>query len=145
MIKNELRTEIILNTPPAAVWKELTHLSAWSAWNPFIVKAKGTLKVGCTLENTFMNKGKPMVIKPKVIHVQDQQKFAWQGSALMGGFKGEHYFILEPLTPNQTKLIQGEKFTGWLVWLILPLIKEQTHRGFIAMNRALKTRLESKF
>lgn len=84
-----------------------------------------------------------MTFKPVVTHVEENQKFAWLGSALLGGFKGAHYFVLEKTEDNKVKLTHGERFLGWLVWLILPLIRKQTLAGFIGMNKAFKARVES--
>jgi len=141
--KNELRTEIILNAPAEKIWEVLTNLSAYSAWNPFIVKASGKIIEGERLNNTLMNNGKPMTFKPQVTAVAENKRFEWLGTALMGGFKGRHYFELEDAGKSRTKLIHGEHFSGFLSGLIFPLLRKNTLSGFMAMNRALQSRLES--
>lgn len=63
---------------------------------------------------------------------------------MKGVFDGEHYFILEEITPNQTRFIQGENFTGLLSAILMKMIGEDTRGGFISMNEALKTQVEAQ-
>lgn len=137
----EIKTEVVLNAPIEKVWAILTDLETWSEWNPFIIQASGDATVGSKLTNTLVNNEKPMVFQPVVTELEINKKFAWLGSAFAGGFKGRHYFALEAINHNQVKLTHGETFFGWLVWLIFPLIKQQTLQGFERMNEALKLRI----
>ncbi len=142
--KNKIRTEIIIEANASKVWNVLRNLSEWSEWNPFMTEASGNIEAGESLRLCFSSKNKKMVITPRVQKVEKEKSFSWKGSAMAGAFVGEHYFILEKEDENITKLIHGENFNGWLVWLILPLLKADTLKGFMEMNRALKNRVESK-
>ena len=42
----ELRTEIEISAPPAAVWEVLTDFARYPEWNPFLVEVQGSPKVG---------------------------------------------------------------------------------------------------
>lgn len=138
----ELKTEIILNATPDKVWNALLDFGAYASWNPFIPSIKGEAKVGGQLTNTMVNKGKEMVFKPRVTKVEENKCFEWLGATMGGLFKGRHYFILEDLGNNQTKLIHGEKFTGLLSNPVIAMIGEETLLNFQRMNKALKNKVE---
>jgi hypothetical protein len=78
-----------------------------------------------------------MDFKPLVLNNQFSREFRWKGKlGIRGIFDGEHYFILEEITPNQTRFIQGENFTGLFSGLLIKKIGEYTKRGFVSMNEA---------
>jgi hypothetical protein len=87
-------------------------------------KIEGELDVGSKLEVTIKAPNRdPMTFKPVVLKVNPNEEFRWKSKMWAGFlFTGEHYFILEPIGQETTKLIQGEKFTGILVsFLAKPL------------------------
>jgi uncharacterized protein YndB with AHSA1/START domain len=51
----ELRTSIDIAAPPERVWEVLTQLAAYPEWNPFIVRAEGTVAVGERLSPRMQN------------------------------------------------------------------------------------------
>ena len=58
-----------------------------------------------------------------------------------GVFDAEHYFLLEHISDNQTRLIHGGTFTG----ILAPLMRKalaKTKEEFLRMNAALKTERE---
>ena len=139
----EIKTEITINSPIEKVWQILVKFQDHPHWNPFITKISGELTPGTTL-NVFIcppNK-KGMRFKPKLIKMEPNKELRWVGKlGLATLFQGEHYFLLEAITPQQTKLIHGEIFSGWLVPLLKKDLTGATKQGFIAMNEALKTKL----
>ena len=72
-----------------------------------------------------------------------QKTFRWLGHLLIPGlFDGEHIFELEPFSENSTRLIQREEFQGILVGLFWRNLDTDVRSGFVAMNEALKKRVE---
>ena len=139
-----IRTEIIIDAPKNAVWDILTDFSRYAEWNPFIIKAEGNLEKGRYIRNTMLNDGKQFVFKPRILSVIAHQYFDWLGSLFIKGlFDGHHYFEIEEISPNQTRLIQGEHFSGILSGIILRKIAESTRKNFISMNVAVKQRAET--
>lgn len=138
----EIKTEIIINASQEAVWTVLTDFEAYPSWNPFLVSIKGDKHVGGRLTNTMRTGSKDQVFKPRIEKFDKNHSFEWLGKLPLGMFNGRHYFILEALSPTQTKLIHGEHFSGWLRGLIMNKIGEETQQNFIKMNRALKAEAE---
>lgn len=56
-------------------------------------------------------------------------------------FDAEHYFLLEHICDNHTRLIHGGTFTGILATLMRKAL-EKTKEEFLRMNIALKTERE---
>jgi hypothetical protein len=140
----EIYTELEINAPAERVWELLTALDAFPQWNPFIRKASGELKEGARLEVFIQPPGsKGMTFRPVVLRVQPARELRWRGRLLIPGlFTGEHVFTLEPLKPDQVRLVQREEFRGILVPLLWHSLDRDTRRGFVEMNQALKARAE---
>jgi len=84
-----------------------------------------------------------MDFTPEVLVADKNAELRWVGRlGFKGIFDGEHYFILEETAEGTTILHHGENFTGILAYPLLALIKDDTLKGFEAMNKALKARVE---
>ena len=140
-----LQTEIVINASPEKVWNILTDFAKFPEWNPFVVKAEGKPELGSYLRVELKNGNGVSVFKPKVLVVEKNRAFEWLGSfPIPGLFNGHHYFRIEPINNDQVKFVHGEEFTGLLAGLIMKQIGEQTQKGFMNMNKALKERAEKK-
>jgi hypothetical protein len=140
-----LETEITINASLNVVWDILLDHSAYPDWNPFITQISGPTQPG---ENLVVNlkppDGKSMEFKPRVLANEKEKEFRWIGKLFVKGiFDGEHYFLLDPVGPNETLFTQGENFTGILSGLMMKMIGENTKVGFESMNKALKKQAES--
>jgi hypothetical protein len=143
-MKQEIKTEIAIESSCERVYEILTNLSSYSAWNPFIVRSEGYAITGKTIKNTMKNGDKEIVFRPKVLKAEQGVAFEWLGSLLFKGlFDGHHYFHIQKIEENKINLIHGEKFSGILSGMILRKIGDQTRGNFIKMNRALKTEAET--
>jgi hypothetical protein len=141
---HELKTEIIIQASPEKVWQLLMDFNNYPSWNPFINSISGRAitgeKISCKLR---MENGKTMTFTPKVLAVEVGKKFEWLGHLLLPGlFDGNHYFYIEKINDAQVKFIHGERFKGILAGMVMKSIGEDTKKGFIKMNIALKEQAE---
>ncbi|PSL07807.1 SRPBCC domain-containing protein [Cecembia rubra] len=140
----KIRTEIIINASKEKVWDILTDFDKYQHWNPFIVKSQGLAIPESYLVNTMKNGDRFITFKPKVLKVEPNKYFDWQGKLWFKGlFDGHHFFHIEEIHPNQVKLIHGENFSGLMSKMILKKIGQQTRESFEHMNKALKKAAES--
>jgi hypothetical protein len=140
-----IETQIVIDAPPLKVWGILTDFPAMPTWNPFIRTISGTPAPGDSLVVQIAPPGQSaMTFKPTVLIATPERELRWLGT-FMGRwiFAGEHYFVLDQVSPGTTHLTHGERFSG----LLRPLIMRRqmlaaTKQGFVAMNEALKRRSE---
>jgi hypothetical protein len=139
-----IHTEIGILAPPAQVWDVLAAVDKWPEWNPF-AKVSGRLAVGERLTVEIRPPGKrPMTFRPTVVGFEPGRELRWLGHlGVPGLFDGEHGFRLRPENTGRCRFEQFETFRGLLVAPLFLMAGNATRQGFEAMNRALKTRVES--
>ncbi len=139
MAERRIETSIEIEASPKKVWSLLTDFARMGAWNPFIKSISGTLVPGGRLAVHIVPPGKSgMRFKPTILAVNSERELRWLGRLLLPGiFDGEHYFLLEPVGLDRTRLTQGEKFSGILVGAFGGALSA-TKDGFEAMNVALR-------
>ena len=71
----ELRREIDIDAPPAAVWAVLTDTRSYSEWNPFMPHLVGELREGAKLEVRIEPPGgRAMTFKATVVAVEPDRE-----------------------------------------------------------------------
>jgi hypothetical protein len=144
--ETSLNTEIEINGSTEQVWSTFMDHDEYPNWNPFLKEITGSTSVGDNIKVTMQTEGNdPMLFEPVVLVNTENQEFRWIGKLFVKGFfDGEHVFTLEAMEPGKTKFVQRENFTGLFAGLFMRLIGEDTKVGFVAMNEALKSQVESK-
>ena len=139
----EIATQIEIDAPPADVWRVLMGFAEFEHWNPFIRSLEGKPFEGERLRALLEPPGgKAMTFRPTVVRVSESREFRWLGHFLFPGlFDGEHIFELEDLE-GRTRFVQREQFRGILAGPMLRMIGDKTRGGFVAMNEALRDRVE---
>ncbi len=142
-VERLIETTTQINASAARVWAILTDFARMPSWNPFIKSISGNLAEGARLCVCIAPPGKSgMRFKPIILIVRPERELRWLGRLLIPGiFDGEHYFLLEPIAENQTRLTQREKFSGLLIGLSSGTLSA-TEAGFKGMNSALKQEAE---
>ncbi len=143
MIQRHIETEIEIEAPAACVWRLLTDFNHMPSWNSFITEISGNLAQGETLSVRIAPPGKTaMRFNPVILTARPNLELRWLGRLLVPAvFDGEHYFLLEPLDEQRTRLRHGETFSGFLVGMLSGMLPA-TQQGFEAMNSALKAQAE---
>ena len=126
------------------MWAELSAVSTYPAWNPFITSFEGELVVGNRVEVRIAPPGgRPMTFRPTITVVEEGRRLEWLGRLLVPGvFDGRHSFHLQDLGAGRTRLTQAETFSGVLVALTGTTL-DRTREGFEAMNQAVRLRAET--
>ena len=141
---NLIKTSITINASAQRVWDILVDLESYSQWNPFILRAQGTIALGQRLVcEPKLPGGRQYTFTPRITRCIPGTEFAWTGDVIHSALAaGEHIFKLREIAPNKVELIHDEVFTGLLAPLVMYFAKYQTTQGFILMNEALQTRAE---
>jgi hypothetical protein len=137
-------TFIDIDAPPEKIWEVLMDFKSWETWNAFIPLVEGNLQVGERMLIKVVSPGlKPMIFKPTVFVVHPYREIIWGGSFLKIIYRGDHAFILEPISGGKTRFRQIERFMGPLVLFMGGMIKK-TELGYQQMNFALKKEVENR-
>lgn len=137
----EVESMVDIDAPPEAVWRVLTDFERFRAWNPFIVKASGDVRLGGVVHLTVRAfPSSPMRISfVATITVCDRaRELRWRGdfgAPWIGA--GDHVFSLAPRGPGRTCFLQRETFSGLLPRVVRPALALTARRGFERMNEAL--------
>jgi hypothetical protein len=138
-----LFTDIDIDATPEQVWEVLTDVTAYRAWNPFIVRAEGVVEAGRRLTLTMQPVGgRAMTLRPRLVEVDVPRRLRWRGTVGVPGLMdAEHTFTLEP-RGSGTRLVHEEDFRGVLVPFLAASLDRNTLPAFVAMNEALRSRVE---
>jgi hypothetical protein len=142
-MKREISHTIHIDASPEDVWSVMTDTAAFPAWNPFIRKLDGELRVGARLSVTVQPPGRrSSSFRPTVLAADPPCALRWLGRVLIPGlFDGEHSLLIEATTGGGSRFTQAERFSGILVRLVGGTL-DSTEVGFQQMNEALKARVE---
>jgi hypothetical protein len=143
-MSKHLVTQIDIAAEPERVWQVLTELTGYEQWNPFIVRAEGTVEPGSRLTLRMQPvEGKATTQRPTVLEARRAERLRWLGRVGVPGlFDADHTFLLEPRDGGGTTLRQNEEFRGVLVPFLSRTLDRGTLPAFHAMNQALKHRAE---
>ncbi len=142
-MSKRLTAHVDIQAAPDRVWAVLTDLAAYPEWNPFIVRAEGVVGQGRRLTLTMQPVGgRAVTVRPRLVAVTIQRELRWRGVlGIPGLMDAEHSFVLQPHAGG-TRLIQQEMFRGVLVPLLAGSLDRKTLPAFVAMNEALKQRVQ---
>ena len=101
-------------------------------------------RTGEFLRITFKLSGRDVQsFRPTVLAAEEGKELCWRGRlVILGLLDGGHYFRVEPLEAMATRVTNVEKFSGVLAGLVLSRLAESIREANMAMNRALKERVE---
>ncbi len=137
-MSHSIRTEVVIEANPEAVWAVLTDFASHAEWDPFLVAVEGKPTLGSRLAVRFHN---GTTFRPTVTEASEGRALEWLGKLFLSGlFDGRHRFELIP-EQDRTRLIHSERFSGLLVPLLKRMLSD-AERGFRAFNTALKQRVE---
>lgn len=140
-----ISTEIGIDASAPRVWAALVDFAAYPLWNPFVRFIAGDPRVGAVLTVSICPPGgRGMTFRPVVVEATPGRALRWRGSLVVRGlFDGEHTFRIEPVRDGAVRFVHEERFSGLFVPLARRNLAGATRAGFVAMNAALKARVES--
>lgn len=148
MLERTVTTEIAIAATPWAVWRVLTDVSSWSAWNPTVVElaVRGGLRPGNRVR-LALDFGPPVGVRrfaARMRRVEAARELSWTGG-IFGVALATHWFRIEadPAGDPQRVLFRhGETMRGTAVPMIWPLVGPRLQAGYTRMNEALRRRCE---
>jgi len=141
----ENRDEIIIQATPEEVWEVLTDFDRHAEWNPLIYQAKGVVEVGRRIKVSARSGSLDMKYRCLVVKVELHREFQWKWHVVLPFLIGaDHIFKIEPITEKSVHFINREIFKGILVPFLTKLLFVQGKESMVAMDKALKERVEKQ-
>jgi hypothetical protein len=133
-----------VQAPAEVIWARIYDLERWSEWNPLYPRAAGEIRIGRPLSLTLAIPGQPQrPIQPVVLEWVPDEQLHWRLSLMGGLVRTVRYIEIEQLAEASCIVSNGEIFGGWMGPVLARRMGRAIHRGFIAMNEALKARAEA--
>ena len=135
---------IEINAPRELVWEILEDLAQYPQWNPFTVKAEGSLKVGNAIDlHVKMPKRGDRIQTEIVEKIDSPHCLSWGMklgiSPLLSALREQ---ILENISNDRCSYTTSDKFSGLLSPLVYFLFHDDVHKGFNRVADALKKHAE---
>lgn len=141
-----LRTEIEINAPRPLIWEALMRKDEWRRWNTFLFDGDPALAIHqgreIFLSIRRLEDDESTDFEPLITLVQPHVCLRWV--ARMPGFKSEHSFEIQDLSPTRTLYTHQERFRGTLSNIFLPFIRQDEKQGMRRMARQLKRYAEHR-
>jgi uncharacterized protein YndB with AHSA1/START domain len=113
-------SERLIAAPPEDVWRVLTAIDAWPAWNPAIQRA--TLVGPLTPGSVFQWRSGRHTIISILEQVEPPRRIAWRGRTF--GITACHRYTLLP-EPTGTRVASAETWEGLVVRLLRGRLQRQ--------------------
>jgi hypothetical protein len=126
-------------TPAEIVWKVISDLPGWAAWNPLYVKAEGALGFGAKLTLTQSLNGETTIITPTVVDWVPDSHVHWRISEMGGLVQRVRYLEIEKLSDEGCVFSHGEIWSGRLAGFVRGRMRG-LNRAFEAMGEAVRER-----
>jgi hypothetical protein len=133
--------EFVVHAPRPEVWRLLTNLEGYHAWNPYITWASGEVRGGARIKLQLdPEHGDPYRVPCDVLIVKQMRKVFWRcRTRLPGVLDREHTFRLLPIDADSMRLVYEGRWEGVLV----PFTDlDDRKQGYRRMVLALKNRAE---
>lgn len=138
----EYDTEVLIEAPPAEVWRALTDFGSYPQWNPLVRWLRGDVREGGEIEMFIAPLNRSFTAHLRVL--REPEEMRWVGTRIAPWFlSGEHHYLLRAEGERATRLLHGESFRGLASGFLSRSLLRRMENGFIAHNHALKTRVES--
>jgi hypothetical protein len=141
-LMKEYHTSIVVNSSVEKVWETLVDFSAYPAWNPLVGWLQGDFKTGGQIRMFIkpLNRSFQATLK----RVEQHKEITWVGIQFAAWWiSGEHYYRLEVLSSDATRLLHGEYFRGLGGAFIRKSMLSKMLDAFKLHNILLKERVEN--
>lgn len=141
-----IETSIVIEASADKVWMLLTDLDSYMNWNPFIVFARGPLKIGQRLQlrrandlTTMFNHGTFTVIDA------EEHVLSWTTRWITSKLLNTVYsFTIVPIDIATSRFTQRETMTGLIPMLMQRGRLHTIQSSMVSKNKALKRLAENK-
>lgn len=139
MFRQTITTSIDIDAPAGQLWQLVGTLECYAGWNSATV-FRTPAKAGRIQLMRVKLGGLWLPVPVLIQHCDQHNGLRWIGG-IPGLITGSHYFCIEPVDAQRSRLVQGEDFTGLLVPLLLPLLGSVLNSLYSSINHDVQRKL----
>jgi hypothetical protein len=139
-----VRAEVQIDAPIERVWRILTDVQGYAAWNPFTPQVESTLRIGDPVHLHVRLVGSRLMHRVETVTRNEPYTLGWDmqmGARFL--LHAERVQVLTRIDENRTLYMTEDCFRGWLRPLVLGLFARSMQRGFQDCGLGLKRAAES--
>lgn len=139
-----VNTAVVIDGSLSDVWSVLGDPDRFPEWNPLIKELKGDFRRGGRIHVVLDIPGEGLRTYDAILKGYEvEHEYIWEYDfPIPRLFTGKHKLIIDPAPGGGVRLRHEEEFRGLLVGPLTASYLEKKRRGFEAMNKALKARVE---
>ncbi len=115
LARKTFHAELVIPTPPEAVWAVLMDTENYPDWNPVFVAVKGRYSEGATVTNSVRFPDGSTVDMKATVRTLTEGREIRQYGGVPGFLTFDHRWILEP-AEGGTRVVQHEVDRGLWLW-----------------------------
>ena len=133
----QARAEITIHAPAERVWRLLTEVDRWPAWNASVASAalQGPLRAG----TLFVWTSQGFQVASTLSEIDPPKRLSWTGTAF--GTRAFHLWEIEA-AGDAVRVKTFETFDGWVPWLFKSSMQKKLDETLPAWLQALKQAAE---
>jgi uncharacterized protein YndB with AHSA1/START domain len=137
------RAQALIQARAERVWDALVDLPGYSAWNPWLVRAEGEVRVGGVVWAQVRLGAKQLRAKHRVLVVDPPARLCWRDAGLTAlAVYGQRLRVLTEEGDGGVRLTQELLLEGPLRGLVVRLYGEGLRAGLEGETQALKRFVE---
>ena len=142
----KIEHRIGVRTTPEVIWKIVSDIRGYPAWNPLYTKAEGEVQFDAPLNLEAMLPGQgPRTIRATVTDWTPNEQIIWKTSLFAGLLRTTRYIEIEKLDEASCIFSNGEIFEGPAIRLLSRKTRRAVKAGFTAMGEAVRDKAEAAF
>jgi hypothetical protein len=140
----KIEHRIGVQTPAEVIWKIISDIPGWPAWNPLYTKAAGEVRFGAKLTFEVALPGEtPRPLTATVLDWTPNEQILWNVSMFAGLLRTTRYVEIETLPNGNCIFSNGEIFEGPMIRFLGKRTRKAVKAGFTAMGEAVRDRAEA--
>jgi uncharacterized protein YndB with AHSA1/START domain len=137
------RAQAVIQARAEQVWHALVDLPGYPAWNPWLVRAEGEVRVGGVVWAQVRLGAKQLRAKHRVLVAERPVRLCWRDAGLSTIFVyGQRLRVLTEEADGRVRLEQELLLEGPLQGLVVRMYGESLRAGLEAETQALKRFVE---
>ena len=138
-----IQEQTIVNASPETVFNIITDLGRYEEWNPWIVKASGTVEEGRLIKVKAKMGDRIISVQHRILISKPNIEFRWCDVGWFTKFAyGERSRFMKSLANGGVEYRVDLTVTGFLWWFVKLVYGKSMEAGLKAETNALKERAE---